>query len=78
MREHALLWLVVIGLAGSLVSVYYYLVIVRTMFVDAPAHELTAIRIGWIEKFLLFVLGTVVLVLGLFPDLLLSRIQADF
>jgi NADH-quinone oxidoreductase subunit N len=78
MREHGMLWLVVVGLAGSLVSVYYYLGIIRTMFVEAPPAEVKAIRVGWIETLLLSVLGGVVLILGLFPDLLLSRIQAGF
>jgi NADH:ubiquinone oxidoreductase subunit 2 (subunit N) len=70
-------WLVAIGLAGSLVSLYYYLIVVRTMFVDSPPSEVTTIETGWIEYLLLSLLGAAVVLLGLVPNLLLSRIEAS-
>ena len=77
MRDPGMVWLVAIGLAGSLVSLYYYLVVVRTMFVDSAPSEVTTIETGWTEKLLLSLLGAVILLLGLFPNLLLSRIEAS-
>ena len=77
MRDQGMVWLVAIALAGSLVSLYYYLVVVRTMFVDSPPSEVTTIETGWTERLLLSLLGAVVLLLGLVPNLLLSRIEAS-
>src|SRR5207244_12915929 len=34
--NHALLWLVVLGLVGSFVSLYYYLLVLKVMFVEQP------------------------------------------
>src|SRR5438093_3797002 len=35
--NHALLWLVVLGLVGSFVSLYYYLLVLKAIFVDASS-----------------------------------------
>src|SRR6266496_3412870 len=35
--NHALLWLVALGLLGSFVSLYYYLLVLKAIFVDAPS-----------------------------------------
>src|SRR5262249_46255001 len=35
--NHALLWLVALGLVGSFVSLYYYLLVLKAIFVDAPS-----------------------------------------
>src|SRR5208337_2105585 len=51
--------------------------VVRTMFVDSPPSEVTTIETGWTERLLLSLLGAVVLLLGLVPNLLLSRIEAS-
>src|SRR5213082_153083 len=34
--KHGLLWLVVIALFGSFISLYYYLIVLKAIFVDAP------------------------------------------
>ena len=75
-NEHGLLWLVALALFGSLVSLYYYLIVIRAMFqverapvVGEPQHAvLPAVAIA--------ILAALVLALGLTPDLLLSRIAA--
>ena len=38
--NHALLWLVALGLVGSFVSLYYYLLVLKAIFVDAPSLAL--------------------------------------
>src|ERR1700732_1675722 len=39
-ENHGLLWLVALALFGSLISLYYYLIVLRVIFVDEPApHE---------------------------------------
>ena len=78
MRGNGMLWLVVIGLAGSLVSLYYYLIVVRTIFVDLPTEGVTTLQIAWTEKLVLFLLGAALLLLGLAPNLLLGRIEISF
>jgi len=35
--NHALLWLVALGLVGSFVSLYYYLLVLKAIFVDTPS-----------------------------------------
>src|SRR5881398_4042650 len=35
--NHALLWLVALGLIGSFVSLYYYLLVLKAIFVDEPS-----------------------------------------
>src|SRR5213592_4521905 len=35
--NHALLWLVALALVGSFVSLYYYLLVLKAIFVDAPS-----------------------------------------
>jgi NADH-quinone oxidoreductase subunit N len=37
--NHGLLWLVAVALFGSFVSLYYYLMVIKAMFVDAPSTD---------------------------------------
>ena len=67
-----LLWLVILALAGSLVSLYYYLAVVKAALVDErPAPRLS---LKWVECASIAALGALVLAFGLFPALLLQRI----
>src|SRR5205807_1100059 len=38
-ENHGLLWLVALALFGSLVSLYYYLIVLKIIFVDQPAAD---------------------------------------
>src|SRR6202171_6080056 len=40
-QNHGLLWLVVIALFGSLISLYYYLIVLKVIFVDEPSPSTT-------------------------------------
>jgi NADH-quinone oxidoreductase subunit N len=67
-----LLWLVILALAGSLVSLYYYLTVVKAMLVDEqPAQPLT---LKFIERSSIAFLGALVLAFGFLPSLLLQQI----
>jgi NADH-quinone oxidoreductase subunit N len=73
--NHGLLWLVALALFGSLLSLYYYLAVLRTIFVDKTSALLAPIQLGSLRKVSVAALAAVVLVLGLIPDTLLSRIS---
>ena len=66
-----LVWLAVVGVINSVVSAYYYLGIVRTMYLREPGDE-PAIRAPTPAWFALGVTGASVLVLGLWPGGLLE------
>lgn len=71
-----LLWLVVLAIAMSAVSLYYYLQVLKQIFVlDRPA-EAPCARAQLPTKFAILLAALAVIVLGGAPDLLLSRIAA--
>ena len=84
-QNNGLLWLVIIALVGSFLSLYYYLIVVKAMFVDEPralpASEVAAsaaalglkLEHGG-ERVVIGLLAMLVLFLGLLPDTLLARI----
>jgi len=88
--NHGLLWLVALALFGSFVSLYYYLVVLKAIFVDKAAElgadhpslisrlrPATALRAGDVlQEVTIFVLAAAVLFLGLMPQLLVARILA--
>lgn len=77
--NHGLLWLVVIALFGSFVSLYYYLGVLKVVFVEkSPVPEISQPRLGvvrdWIPTLTVVVLGAAVLLLGILPQVLTSLI----
>jgi NADH-quinone oxidoreductase subunit N len=82
-ENNSLLWLVVVALFGSLVSLYYYLIILKVIFLDSPrdsavseTETLPAIPLGLLPRITLLALAAIVLILGCAPSLLLARIIA--
>jgi len=83
--DHGLLWLVVVALFGSFVSLYYYLIVLRAVFVDQASesrHSSQApVRLGltrhWVGDVTIAVLAAAVLLLGLLPQTLAARILAS-
>jgi NADH-quinone oxidoreductase subunit N len=84
-ENYGLLWLVAVGLLGSFVSLYYYLIVLKAIFVDetplpvseAPASsdlpvEQTPPERG--ERLVIGVLAAVVLLVGLMPQSVVARI----
>lgn len=72
---NGLLWLVALALAGSLVSLYYYLVVLKAILVEETSPDAPAFRLDIIQCVCLALLGAVVVALGLFPNLLLGQIM---
>jgi NADH-quinone oxidoreductase subunit N len=69
-----LLWLVLLALAMSVVSFYYYLKVLKQAYVSEPATGASAIRVRATTRIALWVTAALVVLLGCFPDLLLDRI----
>src|SRR5213080_3610805 len=78
--NQGLLWLVAVALLGSFISLYYYLIVLKAIFVDEPA--LPAARYvdfappGLLARTTVAVLATTVLLLGVAPEILAARILA--
>jgi NADH-quinone oxidoreductase subunit N len=78
--NHALLWLVALGLVGSFVSLYYYLLVLKAIFVDALSLEavepIERMRSDFLQRATVAVLAAAVVFLGVIPNVLTSRILA--
>jgi NADH-quinone oxidoreductase subunit N len=77
-ENYGLLWLVAIALFGSLISLYYYLVVLKVIFVDEakPSETLPQMTGDWIQRAAVTVLAATVLLLGILPQALAARILA--
>jgi NADH-quinone oxidoreductase subunit N len=75
--NHGLLWLVVLGLFGSFVSLYYYLMVLKVIFVDQPSggEPSQTERVG-LDLVPVTVLALAVLFFGVMPQTLVARIVA--
>lgn len=71
-----LLWLVVLAIAMSAVSLYYYLRVLKRVYVAPPAAGAAAVRTPVLSQVLLLVLAAAVVLLGCAPQLLLRWIDA--
>ena len=75
-----LLWLVALGLLGSFVSLYYYLLVLKAIFVDEAsmpvARPLDRIPSYGLQRATVALLAAGVVFLGLMPNILASRILA--
>jgi NADH:ubiquinone oxidoreductase subunit 2 (subunit N) len=75
-----LLWLVVIALFGSFISLYYYLIVLKAIFVDAPSVERAAqvhsASSDLLQQGTIGLLAAAVLLLGVTPQILTARIVA--
>jgi NADH-quinone oxidoreductase subunit N len=78
--NQALLWLVALGLVGSFVSLYYYLLVLKAIFVDvssvASAEPRERMRAVFLQESTVTLLGAAVVLLGVMPNILASRILA--
>jgi NADH-quinone oxidoreductase subunit N len=78
--NQGLLWLVALGLVGSFVSLYYYLLVLKAIFVDepsiAPAQLVDATRIPSeiVQQATVGLLAAAVVLLGIMPNILASQI----
>lgn len=72
--RHTMLWLVVLAIAMSAVSLYYYLKVLKRIYVREPASA-RAIQVPWSAQAVTGILALLVIVLGCFPGLLLNWID---
>jgi NADH-quinone oxidoreductase subunit N len=69
-----LLWLVVAALALSAVSLYYYLQVLKQIYVAEPGQETGAPPMPMLSQVTIALLALAVVVLGCAPDLLMGRL----
>jgi NADH-quinone oxidoreductase subunit N len=78
--DHGLLWLVAIGLLGSFISLYYYLMVLKAIFVDEPAlpaaRHVDVVASDLLPRIAVAVLAATVLLLGITPEILAAPILA--
>ena len=66
-----LLWLVILAIAMSAVSLYYYLKVLKFIYVTEPATDAAPIRISVLQQVVLGLIALSVVLLGCAPNLLL-------
>lgn len=66
-----LLWLVVLAIAMSAVSLYYYLKVLKSIYVADPPADVPAMRVSILRQAVLCLIALGVLLLGCAPNLLL-------
>ncbi len=76
--NQGLLWLVALALFGSLISLYYYLAVLKVIFVSSAVqpHDPAARPFDNLQTLTVAVLAAIVLALGVVPSALLGRIAA--
>ena len=74
--NHGLLWLFALALFGSLISLYYYLIVLKVIFVDA-ATQTSVVKVDLLSRISLTLLALLVLFLGITPEALVARIIAS-
>lgn len=67
-------WLVVLAIAMSAVSLYYYLQVLKRIYVEAPPDDAEPVRASYLSQCILGVIAISIVVLGCAPDLLLNPI----
>jgi NADH-quinone oxidoreductase subunit N len=75
--NHGLLWLVALALFGSLISLYYYLIVLKVIFVDQPAPNASFVDVDPLQRIAVSVLAVLVLFFGVVPTPLVARIAAS-
>src|SRR6185436_7862978 len=75
--NYGLLWLVALALFGSLISFYYYLLVLKVIFVDRSPAPLSLFKLDLLQRVSIAALAGIVLFLGLFPGGLVWRISSS-
>ena len=74
LAQPGLLGLVLLALAMSVVSFYYYLKVLKQAYVTEPRAEAAAIHVPAAIRLALWITAALVVLLGCLPNLLLGRI----
>src|ERR1700719_1487842 len=79
--NHGLLWLVAIALFGSFVSLYYYLIVLKVIFVEkvseSGSRHWSLVTGHFVANATIALLAAVVVVLGIMPQTLAAKIIAS-
>ena len=75
-HNHGLLWLVSLAILGSFISLYYYLIVLKVIFVDEVPAKAAATDVETLPWLTLLVLAAAILFLGILPATLLTPIIA--
>jgi len=75
-KHLGLLWLVILAIAMSAVSFYYYLRVLKAAYVTDAVDKTDAIKVPLATLVALVVLALLVILLGCAPSLLLNGLQA--
>lgn len=65
------LWLVILAVLMAAVSVYYYFRVIQAMYFKEATHE-QSIQVSGVFKWTLIILAAVVILLGVYPNILLN------
>ena len=74
--DAGLLWLVALAIANSVISLYYYLRVVREMYITEPAAEPVRIRLPVASAGALWALFAGTIAVGIYPGPLVDAIDA--
>ena len=78
--NHGLLWLVAVALLGSFISLYYYLIVLKAIFVDEPVlaspRHVGLLQPALLSRVTVAVLAATVLLVGIIPEILAAPILA--
>jgi NADH-quinone oxidoreductase subunit N len=74
-KPAGLLWLVIAAVAGSAVSLYYYLQILKQAYVVDSDEGAERLWVPWPQTAVLAVLAAAVIVFGCLPDLILNPLE---
>jgi NADH-quinone oxidoreductase subunit N len=69
-----LIWLVALALAMSAVSLYYYLQVLKRVYVAAPVEDAGKMEVPWLRQFVIVLLAAATVLFGAAPHLLLKWI----
>ena len=73
-KNLGLLWLVIVALGKSAVSLYYYLRVLKQIYVTEPAADAVPVRAPVLSRVVLALLSLAVVVLGCAPNLLIDKL----
>ena len=68
---------VALALFGSLISFYYYLMVLKVIFVDNPQPSPPILKLDFLQRLSITLLAGLVLFLGLFPGGLVWKISSS-
>ncbi len=73
--QNGFLWLAVVGIANSVVSLYYYVGVIRAMYLSAPPEGAGPLPESGLVRTLLVVTVAGTIVLGVYPQPFLNLVQ---